>query len=75
MDQSFAGDINIHPRIDPLLLRKFVSNPTSKDIEKFILEGERVTWPKVAMVRDHTLISRAFDRCLEKLEARCAGAE
>ena len=73
-DQPYAGDINIHPRIDPLLLRKAVSNPTSKDIDRFILEGERVTWPKLAMVRDHTLINRTFETCIAKLKARCEGA-
>ena len=34
-------------------------------------EGERITWPKIAMVRDHTLISRTFATCIEKVAARC----
>ena len=73
-DQSYAGDINIHPLIDPLLLRRVISNPTSRDIAKFILEGERMTWPKLAMVRDHTLISRTLESCITGLEARCGEA-
>jgi TAG lipase / steryl ester hydrolase / phospholipase A2 / LPA acyltransferase len=73
--QQYVGDINIHPKIDPWLLRKVVSNPTLNDLKKFIIEGERVTWPKIAMIRDHTLISRTFDICISNLEKRIKSKE
>jgi NTE family protein len=68
--QPYLGDINLHPRVDPRMLRKFVSNPTLGDIERFILEGQRVTWPKLAMIRDQTLISRTFAEIIARVEAR-----
>jgi len=74
-DQPYAGDINIHPNIDPTLLRKLMSNPSERDIGRFIHEGERITWPKMAMIRDHTLISRTFEACIERIEQRCGQRE
>jgi TAG lipase/steryl ester hydrolase/phospholipase A2/LPA acyltransferase len=72
--QPYIGDINIHPEVDLRLLRKYVSNPTADDLRRFIAGGERVTWSKIAMVRDQTLVSRTFARCIRGLEARCGGA-
>ena len=72
--QSYLGDINLHPRVDPRMLRKFVSNPTYADIERFILEGQRFTWPKIPMIRDQTLISRTFAQIIQRLEQRVLGA-
>ena len=70
--QPYLGDINLHPRVDPRMLRKFVSNPTFEDIEHFILEGQRVTWPKLPMIRDQTLISRTFAEVITRIKARVA---
>ncbi len=68
--QPYLGDINLHPRVDPRMLRKFISNPTIEDIESFIMEGQRVTWPKLPMIRDQTLISRTFAEVIARVEAR-----
>ncbi len=70
MSQPYVGDINIQPRVDLAMLRKIVANPSRQDFDKFILEGEQVTWPKIAMIRDQTLLSRAFEDVIAKLEAR-----
>ncbi|MFH1810607.1 MAG: patatin-like phospholipase family protein [Pseudomonadota bacterium] len=71
--QPYLGDINLHPRVDPRMLRKFVSNPSPEDIEHFILEGQRFTWPKLPMIRDQTLISRTIAKVIQRLEARLQG--
>lgn len=68
--QDYAGDIEIVPRFNPWMYRKIVSNPTLDDLRFFILEGQRAVWPKLAMIREHTRISRAFDRCLALLRAK-----
>jgi len=73
--QSYLGDINLHPRVNPRMLRKFVSNPTYQDIEHFILEGQRFTWPKVPMIRDQTLVSRTFAQVIQRLEMRALGEQ
>ncbi len=70
ISQDYAGDVEIVPRFDPWMVRKIVSNPTADDLRFFILEGERAVWPKLAMIREHTRISRAFDRCLGLLRLR-----
>jgi len=71
--QPYLGDINLHPRVDPGMLRKFLSNPTKEDIDSFILEGQRVTWPKLPMIRDQTLISRTFADVIARVESRVLG--
>ncbi len=67
VSQDYRGDIDIHPRFEPRIYKKVLSNPTRDDLDFFIREGERAAWGKIAMIRDHTRISRAFDRCLRRL--------
>lgn len=70
--QSYRGDIDIHPRFRPELLRKVAVNPTREDLATFIREGRKAVWPLLARVRDQTRIERTFQRCLATLEARAA---
>ncbi len=72
-DQEYQGDIDIHPRFEPLQYRKLLQNPSEEDLAHFVLEGERATWPKLAMIRDHTRIARCLSRCEGRLRARIAG--
>lgn len=65
--QDYRGDIEIHPRFRPELLRKVVSNPTRADLALFIREGERATWPKVPMIEDQTRLGRVFRACAAAL--------
>ena len=67
VSQDYRGDIDIHPRFQPHIYRKVFSNPTRADLDFFILEGQRAVWPRIAMIAEHTRISRAFDRCLRRL--------
>jgi len=68
--QDYRGDIDIHPRLSMGIYTKVVSNPSPKDLDWFILEGQRATWPRVAMIRDHTRVTRAFERCLARLRGQ-----
>lgn len=67
--QDYRGDIDIHPRFRPDLLRKIVSNPTREDLAVFIREGERATWPKLPMIEDQTRLGRVFRACASALRA------
>jgi len=67
--QQYLGDINVHFPPKPSLYRKVLANPSPEDLEMFINLGEQATWPKLAMIKDQTRISRAFDRCIRQLEA------
>ena len=66
--QQYLGDINIHFPPKPALYRKVLANPSPEDLEMFINLGEQATWPRLAMIKDQTRISRAFDRCIAALE-------
>jgi TAG lipase / steryl ester hydrolase / phospholipase A2 / LPA acyltransferase len=65
--QEYRGDIDIHPRFEPLQYRKLLRNPTRDDLAHFVLEGERATWPKLAMIRDQTRIARCLSAALKAL--------
>jgi len=67
--QEYRGDIDIHPRFEPLQYRKLLRNPSRDDLAHFLLEGERATWPKLAMIHDQTRIARCLTRALQTLEA------
>jgi TAG lipase/steryl ester hydrolase/phospholipase A2/LPA acyltransferase len=72
VSQEYRGDIDIHPRFRPELLAKVAVNPTREDLGVFIREGERATWPKLAMVRNQTRIGRVFCDCVEALRRPAA---
>ena len=67
--QEYGGDIDIHPRFEPGLFLKMMKNPSEADLGRFVLEGQRATWPKLAMIRDHTRIARCLSRCEAQLRA------
>ena len=71
-DQDYRGDIDIHPRFDLRLFSRVFSNPTPKELDRFILEGERATWPRLEMIRQHTRISRVFAEIIATLRQRQA---
>lgn len=70
MHQNYAGHINIHPRLRMTDYARVMKNPDLTELEAYIRSGEQATWPKIAMVRDQTRISRVMDRCVRRLEAR-----
>jgi len=71
--QPYSGNINIHPRFSARTYTKVLSNATVPELEWFILQGERATWPYVAMIRDRTRIYRTIHQCMERLQAREQG--
>lgn len=70
--QKYSGDVNIFPRQSPRQLLGMFSNPSADDIQQYIREGERATWPKIERIRNQTRISRTFDDCLALLKQRHA---
>ena len=69
VSQDYRGDIDIHPRFRWDLLAKIAVNPSPADLQIFISEGERATWPQLAMIRDQTRIGSAFRECVARLRA------
>ena len=70
--QKYSGDVNIFPRQSPRQLLGMFANPSADDIQQYIREGERATWPRLERIRNQTRISRAFDDCLTLLKQRHA---
>ena len=72
--QTYTGDITIRFPFYPPLYRKVLSNPSAEDLALYMRLGEQATWPRLAMIRDRTRISRTFSACIDKLKQE-AGAD
>lgn len=70
VSQDYGGDIVIHPRFRPELLRNLVVNPSPAVLRRFIREGERATWPTLARVQDQTRLGRVFRECVDALKRK-----
>jgi NTE family protein len=47
---------------------KIMSNPEPQMIKELMLEGERATWPKLAMIRTHAKISKNLEENISRLK-------
>ncbi|MES0873538.1 DUF3336 domain-containing protein [Sinimarinibacterium thermocellulolyticum] len=68
LDQEYRGNINILPEVSLWRYANVTSNPSMESIKRFILEGERATWPRIEMIRNQTLISQTLNDCIERIE-------
>ncbi|MDX1589210.1 MAG: patatin-like phospholipase family protein [Oleiphilaceae bacterium] len=68
--QPYLGDINIQFPVKARYYRRVLANPSLEDLQWYIRLGEKATWPKIAMIRDQTRISRIFADCIARLRAR-----
>ncbi|MGB1581865.1 MAG: DUF3336 domain-containing protein, partial [Nevskiales bacterium] len=72
LEQDYRGDVTIVPPFQLLDYAQLFTNPSVKTLDRLISEGERSTWPRIAMIRNQTRISRVFAECLQRLEDRAA---
>ncbi len=70
LDQDYRGNVTLLPGFDLGNYTRVIRNPRDRDVRRLILQGERSTWPKLAMIRHQTCISRTLDLCLDRVEAR-----
>lgn len=70
MAQRYTGNITIAPRYVLRDYLRLMSNPTPELVSRLILEGERATWPHLAMIRTHSRISQTLEQCIRKLKQR-----
>lgn len=68
LQQRYSGDVSIFPRQTPAQLMRMFANLTAEDLQRYIRDGERATWPKLERIRMQTRISRAFEDCLAWLK-------
>lgn len=70
LDQEYRGNINIVPEVSLWRYANVTSNPSMEAIKRFMLEGERATWPRIEMIRNQTQISQTLDACVRQLRAQ-----
>jgi TAG lipase/steryl ester hydrolase/phospholipase A2/LPA acyltransferase len=75
LDQDYSGHVTILPEVSLWRYARVTANPDMESVQRFILEGERATWPRMAMIRNQTLIAKTLSNCVHRLELRMAGGE
>ena len=72
LSQRYSGDITILPEISYADFPRMLSNPTPAFMRRAMLGGERATWPKMSIIKNHCAIELALDDAVQKLRARVA---
>lgn len=70
LSQKYSGDITIFPEILYSDFPRMLSNPTREFMHQAMLSGERATWPKMSIIKNHCAIELALDDAVQKLRAR-----
>ena len=68
VDQQYYGDVTIHPRMAATDYLNVLGNLTPEEFKQWVLAGERATWPKIAMIRDQTIIGQTLEDCIIRLK-------
>lgn len=69
VSQNYYGDATIAPKYKLGHYLKMLSNPDPQMIKELMLEGERATWPKLAMIRTHAKISKNLEENISRLKS------
>ncbi|KAI8601247.1 acyl transferase/acyl hydrolase/lysophospholipase [Dissophora ornata] len=70
MSQRYYGDITIVPDLGVDDYLNIVSNPTVDSLVGATLKGERATWPKISIIKNHCSIEHTLDDILYRLRLR-----
>ncbi|KAI8364743.1 acyl transferase/acyl hydrolase/lysophospholipase [Radiomyces spectabilis] len=70
MSQKYSGDITIIPDVGYANFLKVLSNPTPETVAEAIVCGERATWPKMSIIKNHLQIELTIDAILYRLRLR-----
>ncbi|KAJ8102765.1 acyl transferase/acyl hydrolase/lysophospholipase [Lipomyces tetrasporus] len=68
--QTYSGDITILPEVYVSELPKILKNPTPKFLLDARLRGQRATWPRISIIRNHCAIELALDAAIIELRSR-----
>ena len=68
LDQQYYGDVTIHPEIQVRDYLRVLGNLSLMEFKEWVLGGERATWPKIAMIRDQTIIGQTLEDCIIRLK-------
>jgi NTE family protein len=68
LTQDYDGDINIYPPPGMVKPRKALQPAEVATVAAFIKAGERATWPRIEMIRNHTAIGHKLDQILARYD-------
>ncbi|GAB5592702.1 Lipase 5 [Umbelopsis nana] len=70
MSQRYSGDITIVPEIGYSEFLKVLSNPTPQSVMEAMIRGEKATWPKMSIIKNHLQIELTIDAIIYRLRLR-----
>jgi TAG lipase/steryl ester hydrolase/phospholipase A2/LPA acyltransferase len=70
IDQKYHGDITLHPEAHWSDYHRVVSHLSREEFQARVHAGERATWPKLAMIRDQTLIGQMLEECIVRVKSK-----
>ncbi|MFD2228710.1 DUF3336 domain-containing protein [Alkalimarinus sediminis] len=70
MAQNYYGDVTVAPQYSLKHYLNILRNPSPEFVQELILQGERATWPKLAMIRTHAKISQTLENCISRLKIK-----
>ncbi|KAF7731565.1 hypothetical protein EC973_009329 [Apophysomyces ossiformis] len=73
LSQKYSGDITIVPEIGYTQFLKLLSNPTPEFCLKAVIAGEKATWKKMSIIKNHLQIELTIDAILYRLRLRRLG--
>jgi TAG lipase/steryl ester hydrolase/phospholipase A2/LPA acyltransferase len=68
VEQQYYGDVTIYPAFRMEHYMHLVSNISHAEFRRRVLEGEQATWPKIAVIRDQTVIGQTLEDCIQRLK-------
>jgi NTE family protein len=68
IDQQYYGDVTIHPKVRLRDYQRVLGDLSLAEFQAWVLAGERATWPKIAMIRDQTIIGQTLEDCIIRLK-------
>lgn len=69
LSQRYYGDITIIPKLRLGDFAQLISNPSRENLWDAVVSGEKATWSKVSIIKNHCQIELELDKCIYKL--RC----
>ncbi|KAK9472561.1 acyl transferase/acyl hydrolase/lysophospholipase, partial [Dipodascopsis tothii] len=67
--QKYSGDITILPDVHASDLASILTNPSVDFMTASRLRGNRATWPKIELIRNHCAVELALDRAILEMRA------
>ncbi|KAK9452648.1 acyl transferase/acyl hydrolase/lysophospholipase, partial [Dipodascopsis uninucleata] len=67
--QTYSGDITILPEVYISELSKILKNPTPQFLENTKVRGQRATFPKISIIRNHCAVELALDAAILELRS------